>query len=184
MRVAEAVEEAQQAVTLDPLSPHVRGRLGMILLAARQYRRAAEECRRAVELAPGLWWLHWFYGTTLLLQGNTAQACQECLLAYQQIRQPLVVGSMAFVYGLCGLRKKAQQLLSELTAMSSTHSVPPVAFALAHLGIGDDRAAFEWFDRAIDARDPIVTHLPSMPLYDGIRNDPRFERLLARMHLA
>lgn len=30
---------------------------------------------------------------------------------------------------------------------------------------------------------PIVTHLPSMPLYDGIRDDPRFSALLARMNL-
>jgi hypothetical protein len=29
----------------------------------------------------------------------------------------------------------------------------------------------------------VVTHLPSMPLYDGIRDDPRFCLLLARMHL-
>jgi len=43
---------------------------------------------------------------------------------------------------------------------------------------------FEWLDKAIDARDPVVTHLPSMPLYDGIREDARFHRLLVRMHLA
>jgi hypothetical protein len=66
--------------------------------------------------------------------------------------------------------------------MSRTTYVPPVALAMAYLGLGDDRV-FEWFDKAIDARDPVVTHLPSMPLYDGIRDDPRFCALLARMHL-
>jgi len=29
-----------------------------------------------------------------------------------------------------------------------------------------------------------MTHLPSMPLYDGIRHDPRFTALLVRMNLA
>ncbi len=89
---------------------------------------------------------------------------------------------MAFIYALSRQRRKAKQLLSELTAMSATDYVPPVAFALAYLGLGDDRT-FEWFDKAIDARDPIVTHLPTMPLYDGIRNDPRFGKLLAKMRL-
>ena len=60
--------------------------------------------------------------------------------------------------------------------------MPPSAFALACPGLGDDRV-FEWFDKAIDARDPIATHLPSMPIYDGLRADPRFHALLARMNL-
>jgi len=55
--------------------------------------------------------------------------------------------------------------------------------AWAYLGIGDERV-FEWLEKAIDARDPAVTHMPSMPLYDGIRGDPRFHALLARMRLA
>jgi excisionase family DNA binding protein len=182
MRVAEALDEAQQAVALDPLSPFARGLFGLVLVAARQYARAAEECRRAVELAPGLWWLHWFYGTALLLQGKLVQGYRESRRAYEQIHQPLVVGAMALIYGLSLQRKKAKQLLSELKVISRTAYVPPLAFAFAYLGLGDDRV-FEWLDKAIDARDPVVIHLPSMPYYDGIRNDARFRALLAKMQL-
>jgi hypothetical protein len=116
------------------------------------------------------------------MQGKLVRGYRESLMAYEKIHQPLVVGAMAFVDGLSLQRQKAKQLLSELTAMSRTTYVPPIAFALAYLGLGDDRA-FEWFDKAIDARDPVMTHLPSMPLYDSIRSDPRFHALLARMHL-
>jgi adenylate cyclase len=182
MRIAEAIDEAQQAIALDPLSPFVRGAFGLVLVAARRYARAAEECRKAIELASGLWWLHWFYGTALLMQGKLVRGYREAHLAFQKIHQPLVVGGMAFVYGLSLQRKKAKQLLSELTAMSQTTYVPPLAFAWAYLGLGDDRA-FEWFDKAIDARDPAITHLPSMPLYDSIRGDSRFHAMLERMHL-
>jgi len=55
--------------------------------------------------------------------------------------------------------------------------------AFAYLDLGDDRV-FEWLDKSIDARDPVVTHLPSTPLYDGIRDDPRFRALPTRMRLA
>jgi hypothetical protein len=58
-----------------------------------------------------------------------------------------------------------------------------MAWALACIGVGDDRM-FEWLNKAIDDRDPVVTHLPSMPFYDGIRDDPRFQALLAKMDLA
>jgi serine/threonine-protein kinase len=182
MRVADALEKAQQAVALDPLSPLARGLFGLVLVVARDYSRAVRESREAVRLAPGLWWLRWFYGTALLMQGRLVAGIQQTRKVYEEIHDPLVVGGMSLVYGLFLRRKKAKQLLAELETMSRTTYVPPAALAFAYLGLGDDRM-FEWFNKAIDARDPVVTHLPSMPLYDGIRDDPRFRELLVRMHL-
>jgi serine/threonine-protein kinase len=182
MRIDEALGEAQQAAALDPLSPFARGHLGLVLVAARQYARAAEECRQAVQLANGVWWMHWFYGTALLLQGRTGPGVRQMRMVYERVHQPLVAGGMTLVYGLFGEREKARQMLAELEAMASTAYVPPAALALAYVGLGDDRA-FEWFGKAIDARDPIATHLAFMPLYDSFRKDPRFGTLLARMNL-
>jgi TolB-like protein len=182
MRIEQALEEAQQAVGLDPLSPSAHGFLGLVLTVARQYDRACDVCRTAVELAPGLWWLHWFYATALLLAGPAEDAMQEAWRVYEQVREPLVTGAMAAVCGLLSRQDAARELLRELEEMARSSRVPPVAFALAYLGVGDDRV-FEWLERAIDARDAIATHLPSMPMYDGIRRDPRFPALLARMGL-
>jgi tetratricopeptide (TPR) repeat protein len=178
-----AVAESQQAVTLDPLSPFAHGIFGLILICARDYGRAVEECRTAVRLAPGLWWLHWFYGSALLAHGRMVSGLRECKKVYDGIHDPLVVGLMAGLYGLFFQRKKAKALLAELQEISRTTSVSPFAFAFAYLGLGDGRV-FEWLDKAIDARDPIATHLPSMPFYDGIRGDRRFDALLGRMNLA
>jgi TolB-like protein len=182
MRVAEALEEAERAVALDPLAPFVRGLFGLVLMVARQYARAVEECREAVRLAPRLWWLHWFYGAALLLQGRAVQGFAHARKVYDEIHQPLVVGGMSLLYGLFLRRKEARQMLAELDEMSRTTYVPPAAVAWAYLGLGDDRV-FEWLNKAIDVREPVATHMPSMPIYDGIREDPRFRVLLARMHL-
>jgi TolB-like protein len=186
LRIAEALDEAQQAVALDPLSPLVRGLFGLVLVVARQFARASEECHRALRLAPGLWFLRWFYSTALLQEGKVDRGLREARRVYRQINRPLVTGAMALIYGLflgSAGRKQAERLLSELKETSRTEYVPPIAFAMAYLGLRDDHV-FEWLDRAIDARDPVATHLPSMPLYDGIREDPRFHALLAKMHLA
>lgn len=182
MQLAAAVDEAQEAVVLDPLSASAHGFLGLVLTVARHYKRACDACRTAVQLAPDLWWLHWFYGTALFGHGEIDEALRQFWQVYQQIRQPLVVGGMAGVCGLCGQRRKAEELLQELEVMAQGSPAPPPAFALAYLGLGDDRV-FEWLNRAIEARNPIATHLPSMPIYDGIRSDPRFPGLLAKMGL-
>jgi len=181
--ISQALDEAEQAAALDPFSPLVLGRFGLVLLAARQYPRAVEECGAAVRLAPGLWWLRWFYGAALIMQGRVAQGLKEAEKVYARIRRPMVIGAMALVCGLSPrTRPRARELLRELEEAVGTAYVPPLAFAYAYIGAGDDRC-FEWLGKAIDARDPAVTHLPSMPMYDGIRADPRFEALLARMNL-
>jgi TolB-like protein/tetratricopeptide (TPR) repeat protein len=183
LQLPAAVTEAQQAVALDPLSAGAHGYLGLVLLVARQYRRARAACRTAAQLAPGLLWLRWFYGTTLLFAGDVEEGLRECWQVARQLRHPLVIGCMAAVCGLFSQRREAAGLLRELEDMADRVSVPPQAFAMAYLGLGDDRV-FEWLDRAITARDTMATHLASMPLYDGLRHDPRFAALLARMGLA
>ncbi len=182
MRIERALEEAQLAVGLDPLSPFANGALGLVLTVARQYDKACDACRTAVQLAPGLWWLHWFYATALMFSGPAEDAMREAWQVYEQIRKPLVTGATAAVCGLLSQHEKARALLRELEAMARSSSVPPAAFALAYLGLGDDRV-FEWLERSIEARDPVVTHLPSMPIYDALRKDQRFPPLLARMGL-
>jgi serine/threonine-protein kinase len=183
LQISQALDEAQHAVALDPLSALVRGRLGLVRMAGRQYGPAVKDCRAAVELAQGRWWARFFYGTALLLDGKLAEGFKESKRIYDEIHQPQAVGAMALLNGLFRRRARAKPFLAELEAMSRTRPVPPIAWAYAYIGAGDDRM-FEWLNKAIDDRDPVVTHLASMPFYDGIRDDPRFKALLVRMNLA
>ncbi|MCZ6659535.1 MAG: hypothetical protein O7C67_19795 [Gammaproteobacteria bacterium] len=54
----------------------------------------------------------------------------------------------------------------------------------AYLGIGDKDKTFEWLDRAIDEFAFIVIMgLKTQPLFDSIRDDPRFAAALAKARL-
>ena len=90
---------------------------------------------------------------------------------------------MCCVLGLAGRTEEARRFLSQLLDAARSAPIPPLAFALAYLGLRDERV-FEWLKEAIDARDPVVTFMPAMPIYDGIRGDSRFRTLLAKMGLA
>ncbi len=182
LRMRDAVEELGLAVALDPLSPRVHSYLGLTLTAAREYERAVAECRSAVELAPTLWWPHWMLCTALLCQGRVDEALAEGRLAAENYGAGPVAGGMSVVFGLPGRAAEARQCMAQLFEAARAGSVRPLAMAWGYLGLGDERV-FEWLDKAIDARDPAVTHMPSMPYYDSIRGDPRFGALLARMGL-
>ncbi len=67
--------------------------------------------------------------------------------------------------------------------MATQAYVPPTSVAWIHLGLGEIDDAFEWLDRAIDARDQLMMPIKSYWFFDPIRSDPRFHALLRKMHL-
>jgi hypothetical protein len=89
---------------------------------------------------------------------------------------------MAAVYGLAGDRAEARRILAGLLRANEAAAVPPLAMAWACLGAQDERV-FEWLARTIEARQPGVLHIGANPIYDGVRNDPRFAALLRTMRL-
>jgi tetratricopeptide (TPR) repeat protein len=181
LRITEALAELRQAVGQDPFSPMLHSTLGFVLIAAREYRGAEEQCRLALDLAPGQWWPHFFLGCALLPLGKAEEGIAHVRLACDGIGGgPLALSSLCLTYGLLGRADEAAAMLAQLEEIGRTTPVPPLAFAWAHLGLRDERV-FEWLGKAIDARYPAVTQLPGMPFYDGIRSDPRFGTLLRRM---
>ncbi len=184
LRIPEALDQMRRARTRDPLSPIVHSTYGLTLMVARDFKRAIEECRIALELAPGLYAARWFLGGSLIMAGKVEEGLRECREVYEHGGLgAMATGGMSIIYGMVGRMEDSRKMLSELSDMARTAWVPPLAFAWAYLGLQDD-CVFEWLDKAIDARDPAVTHMPSMMYYDGIREDPRFRQLLAKMNLA
>lgn len=61
--------------------------------------------------------------------------------------------------------------------------VPPISFARVHLGLGEHAAALDWLETAYRKRNTNVLLLRSVPFYDPIRSEPRFQQLLARLKL-
>jgi len=76
----------------------------------------------------------------------------------------------------------AQDVL-RLGAMARTQCVPPCCFAWTCLGLRDLDAAFEWLDRAVEARDQFMMPIKSYVFLDPFRSDPRFTALLRKMKL-
>ena len=183
-KVEQALVEAEEAVAQDPLNPMAHNVLGLVSMVAGNPARAEEECRVAVDLAPGLWMPQWCLGASMMMRRKLVQGLRQCRSVHDRFPlQPAVIGAMCMLYAKFFRRKKARQFLAQLVELSSTAYIPPVAFAMAYFGLGDDRA-FEWFDKAIEVRDPGLTQLASLPFFDHARGDPRFHSLLVRMNLA
>ena len=81
-----------------------------------------------------------------------------------------------------GWKKRAY--LDALTELSQTRWVPARSVAVLHLGLGDHAAALTFLETAAHRREFSVTALKVHPLYDPLRSEPRFQRLLERIGFA
>ena len=79
-----------------------------------------------------------------------------------------------------GKAQEAKSALNALDAASRERFVPPYATALVHAGMGNTDRAFDWLDRACQARDVHLVFLTTDPKWDKFRTEPRFRALLAQ----
>jgi tetratricopeptide (TPR) repeat protein len=182
----EAIRLAWRARVLDPLSPGTAARLGWNLYLARRYDEAIQECRKALQLHGGdLLAPLFFMGLALAQTAEFDEAIDVLERAGAISKQPPgILGSLAYTYGRAGRRPEALRMLDRLTRQRETAYVPPAAFVLAYVGLGEHDRAFTWLERAYEDHSTLMILLRVSPELDPLRDDPRFADLLRRVGLA
>jgi serine/threonine protein kinase/tetratricopeptide (TPR) repeat protein len=186
LRLEEATAELQRVLQLDPLSLFFHFHLGYLFHVCRRYDRAIEQLRNALALDPNFFLAHWILGVTY---GVGLKRYDEALAAFQKAaelsgRSPLTLGAMANRHASAGRRSEAQKLLEEMEERARVAHVPPHCFAWAYMGLGETDKVFDWVNKAVDDREPLlIGHFNHEPLYDPLRSDPRYGALLRKMNL-
>ena len=183
-RCQDALAEVRVAHDLDPLSMIIREGWGYVHMLCGDYPNALAVYREVTDLDPGFYKGHGSLGRVLSLMGEYELAIE----ALERSRElggdlPSTLSALGGVLARAGRRAQALGVLQELEAMSETRWVPASCFAILHLGLGDHAAALTYLEAATVARELAVTALRVHPLYDPLRAEPRFERLLERIGL-
>jgi hypothetical protein len=105
------------------------------------------------------------------------------LIWRKRLRHPQLIAALGHAYALSGERGKATQTLNELRELSKRRDISPCLTALIYLGLGDQDQAFAWLDKASQDRSSLLIWLKVEPLFDPLRDDPRFQDLLRRVGL-
>jgi TolB-like protein/DNA-binding winged helix-turn-helix (wHTH) protein/Tfp pilus assembly protein PilF len=180
-RYEEAIAEIELARELDPLSPMINSIVAAEYYWTREYEEALEEIQKALELDPYFSNSHGFLGDILLALGRHEEAVRALQKSYElDGGVPVEVG---YTYALLGRTAEAREILDELMKRSMEQYVSPYAIALVHAGLGEKDQAFEWLERAFQEKSPQLRKFLYSPLWDPIRDDPRFEQLLRKLNL-
>jgi tetratricopeptide (TPR) repeat protein len=183
-RFDEALSEGRVAVDLDPASVSIRRSLGWLQYYCRQHDAALENLRRALTMDPTAEETHRLLGLVYMQTGkydDAAAAFRESIA--NSSNAVLAFAGLGHVAALRGRPDEARAVLDELQKRARTQYVSPVAMVGLQARLGENDAAFEELDRAYAERRGWLTYLRIEPLLDGLRGDPRFQRLLERMRL-
>jgi tetratricopeptide (TPR) repeat protein len=151
---------------------------------ARQYDDAIEQLRRTVELEPNYPVTYWILGLVLRKMGRYDLAIAEGEKGVKLSGGSFLMrAALAQTLAASGQRKKAIQILNELTKVAKEKYVAAYFFAGIHIGLAEDDRAIEYLEKSYEEHSHWLIYLHIDPNMDGLRFDPRFQGLLRRIGL-
>ena len=184
-RFAEAEEEAQKSLQIDPRSGIASSLAAVPLYFSRQNDRATAELRNSVLIDPTGFIPHLFLGYALCAGGEFEQGIEAfkaaCALSGDNLTG---LARLGYAYGCAGRTEDAKAILLRLQEQAKTHFVPAHHFAFLHMGLGEKDLAFASLERAWRERSDYLAYLNVDPPFDILRPDSRFSDLLSRLNFS
>jgi TolB-like protein/Flp pilus assembly protein TadD len=183
-RTKEALAEVERALELEPLDPNMVANLGRHYLYDGQRERALTQAKRAYEADPTFVISRLLYGMTLNAVGQyeEALALSERFLQDEPNNQHMLLVA-GYAYGRLGKREAAERVVGRFREISKTEYVIPSFVAVVLGSMGEKDRAFAELEKSIEQRDSWFRWAKVEPLFDPLRDDPRFAGLLKRMGL-
>jgi adenylate cyclase len=179
----EAFREVEIAEELDPLSPMIHAYAALGYLCARKYDVALEELDKALELDPNFVPAHANRVDVYLAKSMYEEALAQLdrVLPFFQPLSVAMRAELGSVYAIAGRIEEAKRILRECEeANESDKDVNPQRLALIHWKLGNKNRAFDWLEKAFEARTVTPFALRLHPLFDEITADPRYDELQKR----
>jgi serine/threonine-protein kinase len=178
-RQDEAIAAMRRAATLDPLSLLISVNTGWVLYLGRRYDAAVRQESSTARLWPSFGPVHYHLG----LAYEQAKRYPEAVAELERARAlsgdlPYLLGALGHAYAEAGRGDDARRLLRTLEG--NPDAAGSLA-ALIHTGLGDKERALDRLEQAFDQRDPYLPFLRVNPVWDPLRGEARFQKLLDRL---
>lgn len=179
-RTEEARQEFERGLVSDPLSNSIPIAIGASYYHDRQFDQAIARYLRVVESQPRSAGLRSHLGRAYARKGMFRDAVEQFETEVRLADGNEEGVSLAYGYAAAGRRKDALRVLGELKRVhGSAHS--PYYVAAVYAELGETSRAFEQLERALEQRLGRLTFLDVEPMFDRIRDDPRFADLVRRV---
>jgi serine/threonine-protein kinase len=173
-----AIREVRLAMLLNPLSTAMHSTLGIYLLMAGKYEEAVPTLQETAARDPQAWSFTTL-AQALAEDGQHAEAIKQAEKAASMANDPYIELTRAYIYARAGRRADALKIAEGHASKPDAHNY---AFEMAgvYSALGDKDRAFEWLDKLETVQG---SFLKLDPLIAGLRDDPRYQKVLAKWKL-
>jgi serine/threonine-protein kinase len=178
-RLDESLVEMLKARELDPLSSIIARQVVLPYYVKRDNVRALELLRQANQLGPPF---TTFTEIGIYIQnGSLSEALTELAKAKRERKNDAtLIYSTGMVYAAQRKRAEALEIIKELEEMSGTPWDQAYLIAKIYVTLNEKEQALTWLERGLTTG-AIGIFIKDDPVWDPIRNDPRFIDLVRRM---
>jgi tetratricopeptide (TPR) repeat protein len=183
-RFVEAIDCAQRACDLEPLSAACEYSRGVVYYWTRDYVRALDCAHRALAIAPQFGPGHHLLGFVCLHTHDYGQATDALERATSLSgASTFDRGYQAYGFGCAGSLARARQILEELVAAAQREYVAPLSIAHCYLGLGQLDEALTWIERAYVPGMAQWPYFLAAPFYEPLFRYKRFQSVVERIGL-
>jgi tetratricopeptide (TPR) repeat protein len=178
-RPEEAMKEIEIALNLDPRNPLIKSIYGLDLMSIHRYDDAIKAYKEALKGDPTAPVALKNLPIALYLAGREKEALQEYRMGY---KSPEILQALNDGYVKADYIGAMSHVADALVEQSKTTWVKPTLIAVHYTQAGNKDKAIDWLEKAFQEHDPNLPYLLN-PIYDSLRNDPRFKDLLRKLNL-
>ena len=181
-RFEEAREQLATAQQIDPIAPVLHLTKGLLSYLEGSFDRAQEELAVLLEMDEDFAMAHYFLGQVYVQVGRFDDAVSELQTAVDLSGDtPEIVAAQAHVHAVAGRRAEAESMIAELRNRSADRFVSPALIAQIYTGLGELDLAFDWLEKAYEARAPELMWIAVRPVFQPLSDDPRKNDLCERV---
>jgi len=178
----QAIVERKRATELDPLSVIINADLAWTYASAHRLDEAEAQARKTLEIDPRFFLAHYYLGGVHQAKGQLPEAISEFRQAFDLNGDSYSLAMLGQAYARTGNKAEAQKILARLNEEAKSRHVAPYAWALLYLGLGDKNRALDELETAYQRGDTNYLFVLKVdPLFDDLRGQPRFEKLVQKI---
>jgi DNA-binding winged helix-turn-helix (wHTH) protein/Tfp pilus assembly protein PilF len=183
-RVQESHFQSEEALNLEPTNVLMNEHMAWHHMMAREYDRSIPQAVKTIELDPNFVQAHRVLALDYLYTGQFTKACAEFEKGVELSHDdPIARAYLARCYALSHRQAESRQILDTLVKASVERYISSAEIAAVYAALKDDNVSVDWLDKACDERASALIYINIDPVYDHMRRESGFQKVVTCVHL-